>query len=653
MTTIPSTAVAIAPGGALGAHFKGETWDIWRAVLRAAEGLPLSPEQDAQFRQVAGDRDPPTARVRELWAIVGRRGGKDSIAGAIATMASLGDYSGVLRPGEKATIACIASTRDQAEIVFGYIKGNFAAVPELGSLVVSEDDETITLTTGAEIRVSTNSFRTIRGRSIVVGILDEVGYYRDGDTANPDHELLNALEPAMATFPEALLIGISSPYRRKGVLFNRWRELFGKNDPDVLVVQGASRVFNYSLPQRIVDRRMAQDPEAGAAEYLAEWRNDLSDLIDGGLVDAATERGVVVRPPVHGADYRMFVDASGGRGTSFTAAIAHMGEDGTVILDATFERAAPFDPSNVVREVAALAEQYGVETVRGDNYAPAWVQEAFAKQGLGYEQSKLSRSEIYLNLLPLLTSGRASLLDIPRMAIQLSSLERRPSRGGRDSVSPPVGAMDDLANSCAGALVLAESDQRPAFVRQSDLLRNGAPLPMPTRCVCVYAVVAMNRSGIVAVIYSARPLAPTVGPDGKLRYSMHVLDFDAGPMRPNLFAEVRARAFELGAASGVRMTPDGELAVFVFVDPRLERQAHAAGLMARAVPEYMTGDLSGMFITAGLHVQTGLVKLCAPAVEKGRTNPFGGALDFRGGDKEDDALRRAALWSIALSLDVQ
>jgi len=46
--------------------------------------------------------------VRELWCAVGRRGGKDSIASAIATYtATTIDWTPYLRPGEKATILCI------------------------------------------------------------------------------------------------------------------------------------------------------------------------------------------------------------------------------------------------------------------------------------------------------------------------------------------------------------------------------------------------------------------------------------------------------------------------------------------------------------------------------------------------------------------
>jgi hypothetical protein len=52
-----------------------------------------------------------------------------------------------------------------------------------------------------------------------------------------------------------------------------------------------------------------------------------------------------------------------------------------------------------------------------------------------------------------LNSGRAELLDEPRLASQLCGLERRTARGGRDSIDHAPGAHDDLANSVAGAVV--------------------------------------------------------------------------------------------------------------------------------------------------------------------------------------------------------
>jgi hypothetical protein len=60
-----------------------------------------------------------------------------------------------------------------------------------------------------------------------------------------------------------------------------------------------------------------------------------------------------------------------------------------------------------------------------------------------------------------------------------------------------------------------------------------------------------------------------------------------------------------------------------------------------------------LLVPAATHIAAGSVKLCEPAHEKAKTSPFGGALDFRGGDTGDDPLRRVALWAIALGLDPQ
>ena len=88
---------------------------------------------------------------------------------------------------------------------------------------------------------------------------------------------------------------------------------FGKDNDEVLVIHAPSRTLNPTLPQQIIDRRLAEDPEAGGAEYLAEWRSDLSDFLDRELVASAVD-DVTVRSPVPAVEYQMFVDASGGRG---------------------------------------------------------------------------------------------------------------------------------------------------------------------------------------------------------------------------------------------------------------------------------------------------------------------------------------------------
>ena len=306
-----TTSAAIADPELLGSAFAGSPWSTWRSVLAGAEGLPLEDEQLALFRGVA-ERDPPAARVRELWAIAGRRSGKDSIASAIATAAALGDYRAHLRPGELATVMCLACDRAQARIVHRYIAGYFSTNSLLAPLVEHETDDGLELTTGVEIIIETNSFRAVRGRTIAAVIFDEVAFWRDEASANPDFEVYNAILPGMVTLPGAMLIGISTPYRRSGLLFERWRQCYGHDDGDVLVVRGPSTTFNPLMPRRIIDAALERDPEAAASEWLAEWRSDLADFVSREVVDSVVVSGRYELPPMAGVKYAAFCDPSGG-----------------------------------------------------------------------------------------------------------------------------------------------------------------------------------------------------------------------------------------------------------------------------------------------------------------------------------------------------
>jgi hypothetical protein len=479
----PTPSEAISAGGLLDIPnaFSGPSWDRWRAVLKAAWGEQLTAEQETLFCEVA-ERDPPTRQVKELWCKVGRSGGKDAIASAIATVAALRSYA-TRRPGEKTLIACIAVDRTQAEIVFDYITSYFQHVPALNALVLhdprarkvvdqdlsdalgrkmyvlSTSDNTLDLTNGARIVVSTNSFRSIRGRSLICAILDEVAFYRSEESANPDKELYDALEPSLARVPGSILIGISSPYRRSGLLYDKWRRSYGKDDPDCLVVQGPTRLFNPDFPQSIIDRRYEEDPEAAASEYGAQFRTDLADFVSRQAVEACIEQGCHERAPARAAGtYRCFIDAAGGSGgDSMTLAIAHLDGSGTdriPTLDAIRERKPPFSPSDVVAEFAGLMKFYHISNAVSDKWGGDWVGEAFRKYSITVEPSAEPKADIYRELLPLLNAHRCSLLDHPRLIAQLCGLERKVSRGGKDSIDHARDGHDDIANAVGGALVL-------------------------------------------------------------------------------------------------------------------------------------------------------------------------------------------------------
>jgi hypothetical protein len=146
------------------------------------------------------------------------------------------------------------------------------------------------------------------------------------------------------------------------------------------------------------------------------------------------------------------------------------------VLDLIYERRPPFNPTQVIEEISKLLKTYRCASVTGDKYAAEFVVEAFRKYGITYRASKLDRSEIYLGALPLFASGQVVLLDHPRAIMQFANLERRTFPSGKDRVDHGINGHDDIANSVAGALVLAAKDREPqiSFPAPISFLRDGS-----------------------------------------------------------------------------------------------------------------------------------------------------------------------------------
>jgi hypothetical protein len=178
--------------------------------------------------------------------------------------------------------------------------------------------------------------------------------------------------------------------------------------------------------------------------------------------------------------------------------------------------------------------------VTGDRYAAQWTVEAFANQGIAYRQSDRDRSALYLDSLPLFTSGRVRLLDNQRLAYQFASLERRVSRLGRDIVDHPIGGADDLSNAAAGALVIASSASAPVLWRGADLLTNNQPVPWPTRSRSIYVTAATDQRGVF-LCYWAKGASLYGGPE------ILLIDYQQSPLFPGLFRDVGRRLAELAS----------------------------------------------------------------------------------------------------------
>jgi hypothetical protein len=428
-----------------------ETWQGWFSFLSALFALPMSPEHLAIFRDCTGRTDPPKAQVTEAWLVCGRRAGKSFILALTAVfLATFFDWKPFLSPGENGFIMIIAADRRQAKVIFKYIRALLTEVPMLARMIKLENAESIELTNGVVIDIATCNYKTVRGRTILAALCDELCFWQGDDSVNPDTEVLDALRPGMSTIPGAMLLCASSPYARRGAMWDAYNRFYGKSDAPALVWKAATRTMNSTVPQRIIDEAMERDPASASAEFLAEFRQDCEALVSREVVLACIKPGIFERKPERRYRYNCFVDISGGISDSSTLAICHREAD-TVILDAIIERKAPHSPEVVCEEFATFARSYRITRVTGDAYGGDFPRQAFRNNGLNYDVSEKSRSQLYTSFLPMLNSTAVDLLDNDRMINQLVGLERRTSRSGRDSIDHGPSGKDDVANAVAGA----------------------------------------------------------------------------------------------------------------------------------------------------------------------------------------------------------
>jgi phage terminase large subunit-like protein len=206
------------------------TWTSWLVVLKAIFGLPMTGNELAIFIRHTGRITPPQSGSKETFLIIGRRGGKSFISALITCfIACFIDFKPFITVGETLVVMCLARDKEQARIVFRYVKAILNHVPALRTMIVDQRADEIELTTGVTIMVKASDFGGVRGPTIACVVADEIAFW-PSQGANPDDEVLSAIRPAMATIPGAKLLCISTGYAQVGALYDAHKAHYGKDE---------------------------------------------------------------------------------------------------------------------------------------------------------------------------------------------------------------------------------------------------------------------------------------------------------------------------------------------------------------------------------------------------------------------------------------
>ena len=448
----------------IGGYIKEEdnSFFNWKVFFKSIYAIPMDKKERKVYRKFTERRRPPKQPIESIYCVSGRKSGKSLIASCLAVYTSVFEnfWKSHVRPGQKVYYPVIATDKIQAREVFQYCNGILNSNPIFREQVVRSLTWEIELKNSVVILIRTANFKAVRGPLYIGAILDELAFMKDENSVNPADELIKGIMPGL--IPGSKLIGISSAYAKFGILYSEYNKYFGKDDPNTLIWLSDTMSMNPFFNEKKIERALKKDYSHARAEYYSAFREDIESYIPPELIDEMTVPGRFRLAKKYRAEYFAFLDPSGGRQDSFTLGISHKGRK-RIVLDVLEERVPPFRPKNVVKEYVKILNRYGISKTYADHYAEAWVQEAFEDLGIDIEYSNLTASGLYLNFLPLLSNGAVELLDNKKLKAQLVGLERRTRTGGKDIVTHYPGGHDDLANVCAGSVVMTNLQEGEEF----------------------------------------------------------------------------------------------------------------------------------------------------------------------------------------------
>lgn len=441
--------------------------DYWSASQLGAD------YDDLGYIQSIGPVPYIPKKYNEGWFICGRRAGKsDALASTIVTYeATLGGHEQHVRKGQQAICFQIAQDLRMARYSLNFINATLESSPIFSKLVTAKTADRIDLKTGLTIAVVPPSLKAVRGYATPVAILDEVGvWYQDAEAANPDYEIRRAVSPAQLQFPNKMLVGISSPWNKAGLLYQYYDAgTDGKNAAEseraeynnVLVWHGTTAgMGNPKITREYLAVEHLKDPRAFERECLALFQDSISGFLSSELLKLAVSRdakgvGIVERAPERNNFYVAAIDPAFRR-DAFALVIAHAANDGSVVVDLIRrwlpEKGHPLNPQDVFADIVPLLKSYRVNLVTSDQYHLDTLQQLalthnFAIEGIPF--TAVNKASIYGNLQQLLNQRRLHLVDHPEAIRELRSLERRLTKMGLIQIAGPPGMHDDVASAIA------------------------------------------------------------------------------------------------------------------------------------------------------------------------------------------------------------
>jgi hypothetical protein len=337
------------------------------ALAKLAVGEPLDADEAGAALESTGRADLPETGFQEVTAICGRKSGKPEYLGVpllIHRAVTDGDA-----PGTYLLVA--PSKSDQAALGWAAIaRGIERGFPKLVA-DIREGDGKVVLYNGNELKIQSGNWRYLRGPKYKVVAVDEACFFTSDDPeigfANPLEYILDSVAGGMIATVNPLLMLLSTPWIRDGVVWSQYRDR--EATPERLVWRAATLTMNPYANKELMERhRKDRGENFYRREYLAEFSEDATAFLDPADVDAAVAPQEFFPPGRPNVRCAMALDP-GRKRDHFGAAIGHREGDAVVV-----DWCAEWKPSifsglkyaEILPLIWAKAREYRVRVIASD-----------------------------------------------------------------------------------------------------------------------------------------------------------------------------------------------------------------------------------------------------------------------------------------------
>lgn len=449
--------------------------------MKFYDGIKLDRAESKFLYKVTGGLTQKIGRdIPRRWLIVvGAGGGKSRFISRLLPYRSMVEFNWPLHPGQEAENILIAPSLQAGMINIEYIEsmleGNEALYNELvpehpGQKPIIKNSQMARMhfRNGTGIRLSAVTRITGRGRSIWTLILEEAAHFKVEGRFS-DEEVYRSASPRMGRFGmDAMCFLITTPWDKSGLVWKKYSKYYGKENENWLVIQGSSKEFNPTISDKFLAMEQEADPQTFKREYLAQFLDTTYGAFSAEAIEDAIVVGRKELPYNSAFKYFAFMDPaslslseSARFNDEFVSGVAHLNGN-KIVLDALCAWKATTDgrrvtPDDAAAESMELFRKYRVKDVMADRVAAGYIEHKFTGlREFKYEYCPLSKSDLYLNAIPIVNDGSVELLDDETTNKQIKGLIRQRGHGsGKDTVIHKKGDFhDDRANVVSGLIYM-------------------------------------------------------------------------------------------------------------------------------------------------------------------------------------------------------